>query len=70
MTEVVPKLQELKSIIDNKKLNVDLEIDGGINFVNAKQVKDAGANILVSGSTIFKENNGDLEKNIRLLRTK
>ena len=70
MPEVIPKLKELKNIIDNKKLNVDLEIDGGINFVNAKQVKDAGANILVSGSTIFKENNGDLEKNIRLLRTK
>ena len=70
MPEVIPKLKELKNIIDRKKLNVDLEIDGGINFVNAKQVKDAGANILVSGSTIFKENNGDLEKNIRLLRTK
>ena len=70
MPEVIPKLKELKNIIDSKKLNVDLEIDGGINFVNAKQVKDAGANILVSGSTIFKENNGDLEKNIRLLRTK
>ena len=70
MPEVIPKLKELKNIIDKKKLNVDLEIDGGINFVNAKQVKDAGANILVSGSTIFKENNGDLEKNIRLLRTK
>ena len=70
MPEVIPKLKELKSIIDRKKLNVDLEIDGGINFVNVKQVKDAGANILVSGSTIFKENNGDLEKNIRLLRTK
>ena len=70
MPEVVPKIKELKKIIDNNKLNVDLEIDGVINFVNAKQVKDAGANILVSGSTIFKENNGDLEKNIRLLRTK
>ena len=70
MPEVVPKLKELKKIIDDKNLNVDLEIDGGINFINAKQVKEAGANILVSGSTIFKENNGDLEKNIRLLRTK
>ena len=70
MPEVIPKLKELNNIIGRKKLNVDLEIDGGINFVNAKQVKDAGANILVSGSTIFNENNGDLEKNIRLLRTK
>ena len=48
---------------------MDLEIDGGINFENCKLVKEAGANILVSGSTIFKENNGNLKKNISLLRS-
>ena len=69
LPEVVPKLKRLREIIKKKNLNVDLEVDGGINFVNAKEVKDAGANILVSGSTIFKENNGDLKKNIKLLRT-
>ena len=68
MPEVLPKLKELKKIIDKEKYNIDLEIDGGINFKNSKAVKDAGANILVSGSTIFKENNGDLKKNINLLR--
>ena len=68
MPEVLPKLKELKQIIDKEKYNIDLEIDGGINFKNSKAVKDAGANILVSGSTIFKENNGDLKKNINLLR--
>ena len=68
MPEVLPKLKELKKIIDQKKYNVDLEIDGGINFQNSKAVKEAGANILVSGSTIFKENSGDLKKNINLLR--
>jgi len=47
----------------------DIEVDGGINFLNAKKVLDAGANILVSGTTIFKENNGDIEKNIKTLRT-
>ena len=47
---------------------MDLEIDGGINFQNSKAAKEAGANILVSGSTIFKENSGDLKKNINLLR--
>ena len=70
MPEVLPKLKELKKIIDKEKYNIDLEIDGGINFQNSKAAKEAGANILVSGSTIFKENNGDLKKNINLLREK
>tara|TARA_A100001011_G_C14266877_1_gene825081 strand:+ start:376 stop:1038 length:663 start_codon:yes stop_codon:yes gene_type:complete len=69
MPEVLPKVKELKKIISKKKLNIDIEIDGGINFENAKLAKDAGANILVSGSTIFKENSGDLKKNISLLRS-
>ena len=64
------KLKELKAIIEQKKYNIDLEIDGGINFQNSKAAKEAGANILVSGSTIFKENSGDLKKNINLLREK
>ena len=68
MPEVLPKLEELKKIIDNEKYKIDLEIDGGINFKNSKMAKEAGANILVSGTTIFKENNGDLKKNINLLR--
>ncbi len=68
MPEVLEKIQALKTIILKKKLNVDIEIDGGINFENSKIVKQAGANILVSGSTIFKENGGDLKKNIQLLR--
>tara|TARA_Y100000992_G_scaffold181060_1_gene122282 strand:+ start:766 stop:1428 length:663 start_codon:yes stop_codon:yes gene_type:complete len=69
MPEVLKKLEQLKKIIDEKKLNIDLEIDGGINFENCKLAKKAGANILVSGSTIFAENNGNLKKNIELLRT-
>ena len=68
MPEVLPKLKELKAIIEQKKYNIDLEIDGGINFQNSKAAKEAGANILVSGSTVFKENGGDLKKNINLLR--
>ena len=64
MPEVLPKLKELKKIIDKEKYNIDIEIDGGINFENSKAAKEAGANILVSGSTIFKENSGDLKKNI------
>jgi len=69
MPEVINKLKSIKKIITERKLNIDLEIDGGINFENCKLAKDAGANVLVSGSTIFKENNGDLKKNISLLRS-
>ena len=69
MPEVLDKVKRLRKIISEKNLNIDIEIDGGINFKNSKQAKDAGANILVSGSTIFNENNGDLKKNIGLLRS-
>ena len=68
MPEVLEKTKLIKNIIDEKKLNIDIEIDGGINFQNCTQAKKAGANILVSGSTIFKENKGDLKKNIEILR--
>ena len=61
-------LKKLKQIKDENKLGFDIEVDGGINFLNSKLVKDAGANILVSGTTVFKENNGDLKKNIETLR--
>ncbi len=68
MPEVLEKTRKLKEIIKEKNLNIDIEIDGGINFENCTLAKKAGANILVSGSTIFKENEGDLKKNIELLR--
>ncbi len=68
MPEVLEKTRNLYEIIKKKKLNVDIEIDGGINFENCNLVKKAGANIIVSGSTIFKENKGNLKKNIETLR--
>ncbi len=68
MPEVLPKLKSLKQLVNSKKLSIDLEIDGGINFTNSKDAIEAGANVLVSGSTIFKENNRNLSKNIKLLR--
>ena len=68
MPNVLNKTRKLKELITKKKLNVDIEIDGGINFENCSKAKEAGANILVSGSTIFKENKGDLKKNIEILR--
>ena len=70
MPEVLSKIKELKKIQDEKKLSFDIEIDGGINFENSKTAIAAGANILVSGTTIFKSNNGDIKKNIELLKSK
>ena len=69
ITKILDKIKDLKRIKDEKKLNFDIEVDGGINLNNNNTVIKAGANILVSGTTIFKENNGDIKKNIELLRT-
>jgi|TARA_B110000914_G_C15474638_1_gene452447 ribulose-phosphate 3-epimerase len=69
MPEVLDKMKKLRSLVDEKQLSVDIEIDGGINFNNSQKAKEFGANILVSGSTIFKENDGNLKKNIQLLRS-
>ena len=70
MPEVLTKIKDLKKIQEERKLNFDIEIDGGINFDNSKDAIKAGANILVSGTTIFKSNNGDIKKNIELLKSK
>ena len=68
MPEVLEKTKIVRDLINKQNLNVDVEIDGGINFENCSKAKSAGANILVSGSTVFKENKGDLKKNIEILR--
>ena len=70
MPEVLTKVEELKNLRTAKDLDFDIEIDGGINFENSKIAIQAGANILVSGTTIFKSNNGDIKKNIELLKSK
>ncbi len=69
MPEVLDKIKELKKIQESKNIDFDIEIDGGINFENSKIAINAGANILVSGTTIFKSNNGDIKKNIHLLKS-
>mgnify|MGYP003682196235 CR=1 FL=1 len=69
MPEVLEKTKRIKKIIDQQNFKTEIEIDGGINFENCALAKEAGANILVSGSTIFKENQGDLKKNIGILRS-
>ena len=70
MPEVLEKVKKLSDIKEKQELNFDIEIDGGINFDNSKTAIEAGANILVSGTTIFKSNNGDIKKNIELLKSK
>ena len=68
ISEVIQKIKDLDQIRKEKKLNFSIEIDGGINFETSKIAIDAGVDILVSGTTIFKENNGDLKKNIKTLK--
>ena len=70
MPEVLDKIKDLKKLREQNKLDFDIEIDGGINFDNCKSAIDAGANILVSGTTVFKSNDGDIKKNINLLKLK
>ena len=67
--ETINKIKDLKEIKDRNNFSFDIEVDGGINFSNSKDVISAGANILVSGTTIFKENNGDIQKNIETLKS-
>ena len=70
MPEVLDKVKKLKRLQVEKNLDFEIEIDGGINFDNSKKALEAGANILVSGTTIFKSNNGDIKRNIELLKSK
>jgi len=69
MPQVLKKVEKLDKIRKDRKLNFDIEIDGGIDFENSKLAIKSGANILVSGTTIFKKNNGNIKKNIDLLRS-
>ena len=68
MKETLGKVKSLRKEIDSRNLKTQIEIDGGINFENSKIAIMSGVDILVSGTTVFKENNGDLKKNIKLLR--
>ena len=67
--DTIHKIRNIKDMKEKNKYNFDIEVDGGINFSNYKEVLNAGANILVSGTTIFKENNGNIKKNIEILKS-
>lgn len=67
MPEVLSKVKILRQKIDEENLKVEIEIDGGIDFDTGKLAKEAGVDILVSGTTLF-AGNDDLKKNIKKLR--
>ncbi len=69
MPEVLEKIKKLKKIKDQNNYKFNIEVDGGINFSNSKTVLKAGADILVSGTTVFKENNGNIKINIEKLKS-
>ena len=68
ISDVINKIKDLNQIRKGKKLNFQIEIDGGINFETSKIAIEAGVDILVSGTAVFKENNGDLKRNIKTLK--
>ena len=63
------KIKKLRSKIDRLNLKVEIEVDGGINFENSKSIIKAGANILVSGTTVFNSNEKNIKKNIEILKS-
>ena len=66
MPEVLPKIKELRKEIESRKLNVDIEVDGGIDGNTAGLVKEAGANVLVAGSAVF--GSADMKAVIAILK--
>ena len=59
--DCLDKVKELKAILEERNLDVDIEVDGGVNLDNVTDLVDAGANVIVAGSAIF---HGDIEQNI------
>jgi ribulose-phosphate 3-epimerase len=55
--EVLPKIKQVKEMADSKGLNIEIEIDGGVNAETAKQCIEAGANVLVAGSAVYNQSN-------------
>lgn len=56
------KIARTRALIDESGLNIDLEVDGGINIDNVSMVLDAGANVIVAGSAVFK---GEIANNVK-----
>ena len=63
---MIPKIEELKALIDSRGLNIDIQVDGGIKPNNVEKVVKAGANVIVAGSAIF--NSDDIQSIVNLFR--
>lgn len=57
ITDILEKISTLKTYIQKNNIEIDIEVDGGINLKTAQRVKDAGANILVAGTAILMATN-------------
>ena len=68
ISEVIPKIERLREIIDKRGLNIEIEVDGGIKPENINKVSTAGGGIFVAGSAIFHSN--DYARTIRLMKAK
>ena len=66
ITDMIAKISTLKTYIERKKLEVDIEVDGGINETTGKQCKEAGVDVLVAGSYVF--NSEDCSQRIASLK--
>ena len=62
IANITQKIRDLRKMITDRNLNVDIEVDGGITLENVEQFLSAGANIIVAGSSVF---NGDIEENVK-----
>ena len=65
---MLPKIQKMRALIDTKKLPIELEVDGGINLENISQIAQAGADVVVAGSAVYKS--ADCRETVRLMKEK
>jgi ribulose-phosphate 3-epimerase len=56
--ETLPRIADMRKILDDRKLSAELEVDGGINADNAPDIVKAGANVLVAGNSVFRAKEG------------
>ena len=62
ISNVTDKIKALKQMIDSKGYDIDIQVDGGVNKDNVKEIYEAGANVIVAGTAVFK---GDISENIK-----
>jgi ribulose-phosphate 3-epimerase len=65
---MLPKIKQMRKLIDEKKLLIELEVDGGVNLENISQISEAGADVVVAGSAVYKSK--DCRETVRLMKEK